>query len=353
MHLNVFASQSCFVHCKGCYSYSREEKKGVQVPTDELLKFLEFIYNKGTRKVTFCGGDPLARKDIIGLLEKTKSIGFSISIDTMGTPIIRDALNDRGELIKKIDVEKISKYVDMIGIPIDGSTNEIFRRFRQTRVDIINEQLSVCEELNKVGANICINTVAHKGNLDDARELAKLIKKLDYINKWQIFQYEPLGKFGLLNRKKFEITDQQFLEFKSAVIEVFNDDYSKLQFKSYKDRKNAYMLVNNSGIAWIPSGEIMSLPNFPYLLGKNIVIGDIGNSKEWSRISSYLDKDFSQINKEPDTIREILELKKEKRVSFINKISNNGEYRNVELLKEDVPKHQIDEIEKLREEGER
>ena len=50
MHLNIFASQSCFLHCKGCYSYSREEKKGKQVPTDKLVEFLDFAYNEGTRK---------------------------------------------------------------------------------------------------------------------------------------------------------------------------------------------------------------------------------------------------------------------------------------------------------------
>ncbi len=102
-----------------------------------------------------------------------------------------------------------SDLVDIIGIPIDGSTNEIFRRFRQTKEDIVNEQLAVCKELHNFGANICINTVAHKGNLEDAQGLANLIKKMDYINKWQIFQYMPLGKFGLKNRECFEITDKQ------------------------------------------------------------------------------------------------------------------------------------------------
>ena len=90
-----------------------------------------------------------------------------------------------------------------------------YLRFRQTNSDILKEQLDICEELHKYNANICINTVVHKGNLEDARELAKLIKKLDYINKWQIFQYEPLGKYGMMNRDIFEISDKQFLEFKS------------------------------------------------------------------------------------------------------------------------------------------
>ena len=195
MHLNIFASQSCFLHCKGCYSYSREEKKGKQVPTDKLVEFLDFAYNEGTRKVTLCGGDPLTREDIITLLERIKKIGFDISLDTVGSPIIKDIICDKGRLVKKIDAKKIANNVDMIGIPIDGSTNEVFRNFRQTRADIVNEQLDICEELHKAGANICINTVAHKGNLEDAKELVKLLKgMLCHVNLIPINKIEN-GKF--------------------------------------------------------------------------------------------------------------------------------------------------------------
>lgn len=292
MHLNIFVSQSCFVHCKGCYSFSREEEKGKTMPTKNLIDFLEFVYSSGCQKITLCGGDPLTREDIIELLEKIKAIGFTISLDTLGSPIIKNILSDKGILIRKLDAKKIAELVDVIGIPIDGSTNEIFRRFRQTNVDIINEQLAVCEELHKFGAHICINTVAHKGNLEDAYELAKLVKNLDYISKWQIFQYEPLGKYGLKNRELFEITDKEFSNFQSAVLEVFDNNISKLQFKSSHNRKNAYMLINNSGNAWIPVLENMSLSEYSYILNDNVIIGNIANQEDWCKICSHLDRNF-------------------------------------------------------------
>lgn len=292
MHLNVFVSQSCFVHCKGCYSFSREEEKGKIVPTKELIDFLEFVYNSGCHRITLCGGDPLARKDIIELLEKIKEIGFSISMDTVGSPIIKDIVNDEGIYIKKVDSQKIAKLVDIIGIPIDGSNNEIFKLFRQTNTDILNNQLTICKILNEFNAHICINTVVHKGNLGDACELAKLVKRLDYISKWQIFQYEPLGKYGLKNRKLFEINDREFSDFQSEVLKVFDNDISKLQFKSSHNRKNAYMLIDNSGNAWIPSCENMSLAEYSYILNENVIIGNITNQKDWCKICSYLDREF-------------------------------------------------------------
>lgn len=292
MHLNVFVSQSCFVHCKGCYSFSRQEEKGKVAPTEKLIDFLEFAYDSGCHKITLCGGDPLARVDIIELLKKIKEIGFFISIDTVGSPIIRDIVNDKGVYIKKVNTEELVKFVDVIGIPIDGSNNKVFKLFRQTNTDIISDQLAICEKLNEFQAHICINTVAHKGNLNNAYELAKLIKHIDYIDKWQVFQYEPLGKYGLKNRKLFEITDKEFGEFQSKVLEVFCNDISKLQFKSSYNRKNAYMLIDNSGNAWIPAHENMSLSEYSYIMDENVIIGNIFNRKDWYKICSYLDRDF-------------------------------------------------------------
>ncbi len=292
MHLNIFVSQRCFVHCKGCYSFSREEERGKSTSTDKIINFLRFVYSTGCRKVTLCGGDPLSRNDIIDLLDKIKEIGFNISLDTVGTPIIKDVVYDKDTMIKKVNTKRIAELVDVIGIPIDGSTNEVFKRFRQTKVDIVGQQLDICEELHKFGAHICINTVAHKGNLEDAHQLAKLIKKLDYISKWQIFQYEPLGKFGLKNREFFEITDKQFADFQAKILEIFDNDISRLQFKASHNRKNAYMLIDNSGNAWIPAYENMSLSEFSYVFNENVIIGNIANLQDWNKICSYLDRKF-------------------------------------------------------------
>ena len=76
MNLNIFVSQRCLISCKGCYSFSRTEKCGQMIPTENIVSFLKYAYNKGQRKVTLCGGDPLTRQDIMNLLKKIKSIGY-------------------------------------------------------------------------------------------------------------------------------------------------------------------------------------------------------------------------------------------------------------------------------------
>lgn len=278
MHLNIFVSSKCFLYCKGCYSSSREESRHKIVSTEKIIIFLKYMYKKGLRKVTICGGDPLTRYDIIELLQEIKKIGYYISLDTVGTSILKPIIQNEKVILKQIDAKKIADLVDMIGIPIDGSTNEIVKLFRQTNTDILEEQLSICEILNKYNANICINTVAHKGNISDSINMTKIINDLDYIKKWQIFQYTPIGKFGKLNKDDFEITDQEFLNFKINILNEYKHDKTKIEFKSSLNREKKYMLIDNSGNAWISS------------LKAKKFIGNILNENDWDEISKYFNE---------------------------------------------------------------
>ena len=41
MNLNIFVSKECFVYCRGCYSYSREEKCSEILSTEKIERFLK------------------------------------------------------------------------------------------------------------------------------------------------------------------------------------------------------------------------------------------------------------------------------------------------------------------------
>ena len=281
MHLNIFVSQRCFLYCKGCYSYSREETCGQMLESGIILNFLKYANkNGGVKKVTICGGDPLTRPDIIDLLRQIKNIGYYISLDTLGTSILKDVKIDSNLIIKKTDVKELAKYVDMIGIPLDGSTDKTFKMFRPTQENIVEQQIKICDELHKNGVDICINSVLHKGNLDDIVEIGKTIESLGYIKKWQIFQFEPFGKYGKLNKDIFEISQKDFLNVKQK-IKIKDID---VQFKCSELKNKAYILIDNSGDAYVP-------PTRSLKTNERKIIGNIKEEKDWPKIISYLKKD--------------------------------------------------------------
>ena len=282
MHLNIFVSPKCFLYCKGCYSFSRTEDIWDVLCSKTIIKFLAFAYTKGLRRVTLCGGDPLTRPDILELLKSIKKIGYNISLDTVGTSIIKEITKNGRVLVKQTNAECLAKLVDKIGIPIDGASNNVIKKFRITRSNILEDQIKICEELSKYNANICINTVVHKQNLQDAENMGQLINKMPYINNWQLFQYAPLGKYGWINKDLFEITEEEFDSFKEKLVKNYNHK-NKIQFKGLKDRKCAYMLIDNRGNAWIPNFE-----HNRNGIEKRKFIGNIGNNVDWEEICQYL-----------------------------------------------------------------
>lgn len=286
MHLNIFVSQKCFLYCKGCYSFSRIEKYGQVVATQIIVDFLSYAYNYGINRVTLCGGDPLTRNDIMDLLKKIKEIGYYISIDTVGTTIIRDVVDKKGGVINKIDIKQFLELVDEIGIPIDGSTNEIFKKFRMTDFDIVFDQLEIVKKLQKYKANICINTVVHKGNLNDAKSLCDIINSFDGIKKWQLFKYAPMGKYGIMNRNLFEISDDEFEKYKRIIVSSCTKK-ELIQFKGYDSRNKLYMLIDNSGNAWIPEYNQALFDN-NRICEERKIIGNITKLEDWDKICKYL-----------------------------------------------------------------
>lgn len=174
----------------------------------------------------------------------------------------------------------MSKYVDNIGIPLDGSNSNIINIFRNANKEILEQQINICKELHKNNANICVNTVVHKGNLDDAKKLADLINKLDFIKHWQLFKFLPSGKFGNLFKELYDITDQQYKLFQEEIYEnILNKDI-KVEFKDANVRDKLYMLIDNSGNAWVQGfknkNEIRN------------IIGNINKKEEWENISKIL-----------------------------------------------------------------
>ncbi len=287
MHLNIFVSQRCFVSCKGCYSFSRNENFNQELDTKTIVDFLKYAYFRGIKKVTLCGGDPLTRKDIVNLLKQIKNIGMFITLDTVGTTLIRDVKCGNNIIYNKVDIHKIAELVDTIGIPFDGSSNEIFKKFRQTNFDLFSDQLEIIQQLIKNNANICINTVVHKGNLNDSKSLCEIINQLDGINKWQLFKFIPIGKYGSLNKNFFDITDEEFNNYEKEILEKSNKS-DIIEFKGMEVRNKLYMLIDNSGNAWVSdySQELLNDYNSDFY-NRNIV-GNITRRSDWTKICNVI-----------------------------------------------------------------
>jgi MoaA/NifB/PqqE/SkfB family radical SAM enzyme len=269
----------CFVRCPGCYNYFGKE----DYDTDDLMYFLKYVRGQfNIDKITMAGGEPLIRQDMPYIIQSMNHMGFYINVDTVGLSFARDVVLLNGHVVPRTAPETIVPYVNMIGIPIDGSTDSMMQLFRQAlRVQDILEVLSA---LDNVKANICINTVVHRDNIDDLGNIFSIISRYTSIKKWQLFQYMPVGPGGFKNRHKYVISDEAFALAEIQLRRSVGFSNVQMEFKSRTARKNKYLLVDGCGDVWFPRYNTESTWDEYDDSRERIVLGNISERNRYDRM---------------------------------------------------------------------
>jgi MoaA/NifB/PqqE/SkfB family radical SAM enzyme len=286
LSINISAARACFVRCDGCYNHFG---KAPEVRTDTILEFLALGHRAGIKNVTLCGGDPLARRDIIHLITEIKALGFRVSLDTVGTALLGAAqtMFFGRHHVAKVEPDSLARLVDLIGIPLDGPDNETVALFRIGRVNLFDQLIDTLEILTSAKAAICINTVVHRFNLYELTELVATITRFPSIVKWQLFQFSPIGPLGYHNRQKFRITTEEFVAAVSTArgSAISGGFPGVIEEKTSSRRKYQYLLVDTDGAAWMPrQSSSEEWDELADATDQRIVLGNINNRGDHERI---------------------------------------------------------------------
>ncbi len=241
------AGNSCFVACPGCYNnFAR-----TLVATSTVHRFAELLHRElGVKKITVGGGDPLTRPDIEDLVSGLREIGLTIHLDTVGTAFLRDAeIRFMGQgKVRRVDVDSLMRSVDQIGIPLDGSTDDVVRRFR--KFGSVDDQLAILDLMDSVDAAVCVNTVVHQGNIDDLESIAEQVEHHPAVRRWQLFQFMPSGPLGSRHAASLSVSPADFERAVSTLAGALPE--ITVSVKSNSNRKNAYLLIDGAGAVWSP-----------------------------------------------------------------------------------------------------
>lgn len=238
-------TSKCNKKCLGCYN----DFKNDDLKTEDWLRLIDFLSDNKIKKITIAGGDPLLRLDIFTILKYCIDKGFEVNMDTVGMVL----LNDDESLIKKYGKSfswNILKKLNYIGIPLDGSSSKIANKFRNESDDYFNNQIKVINKLVKKGCSISINTVLHKKNLKDIKNIYDVLKNKK-IQKWQVFQFMGVGQIAAKNIEKFSINDEEFKCIKEELSKYAINSNFKINIKSEKSRYGNYIIIDSLGTAYI------------------------------------------------------------------------------------------------------
>ena len=233
-HITAKCSQAC-PYCWG----PRRFRNPVETATAQRI--LARIKELGVRRVVFTGGDPLQRPDAPDLIRFAKEIGLETALSTTGDFVTPEILDN------------LSPYLDLISLPLDGSTEEINSKTKH------REHFSaVIRSLGWLRSHLTIDvkvsTPVTRHNLDNVPAIAQLVEEYSSSTQarvfYNVFQAFPRAMFSV-EWDKLVVSDDEFSSLKE---QVGARTGIRINFLSHKTLDKLYVMVFPDGRMTIPRG---------------------------------------------------------------------------------------------------
>ena len=242
-HITAKCSQAC-PYCWG----PRRFRNSVDTVTAQRI--LTRIRDLGVRRVVFTGGDPLQRPDAPDLIRFAKEIGLETALSTVG------------DLVTQEFLEQVSPYLDLISLPLDGSTEEINSKTKHCRqYAAVMRSLEWLRSHPNIDVKVCTPVTRH--NLSDVPAIARLVEKYSHTTQarvfYNVFQAFPRAMFKV-NWANLIVSDEEFSSLKDQVPAGMK---IRINFLSHETLDKLYVMVFPDGSMTIPKGgEYMNFGPF-------------------------------------------------------------------------------------------
>lgn len=203
-----------------------------EVSADEIKKALKMLVKAGLNKINIGGGEPLMRPETPDIIKFAKEeLRLTVYLSTNGTFLERK-------------YNEVKDYIDILGLPLDGSTPEINvemgrREYLHGNISRILTHFKEDPPKHKVK----IGTVVSKINIDDLVNIGNFLFRNSSLYKpdvWRMYQFEAL-KEGLKNREIYQISDEQFENACNKIKREFSE--VTINPRSNQDHSNAYFFI--------------------------------------------------------------------------------------------------------------
>lgn len=232
--VDIHITGYCNMNCQFCCG----APKNLKGPDYENFKqILDKLVCAGITTLVFTGGEPLLNADLFKCIKYTKENGIEVYLSTNGL------------LLQESVYDKISKYLSVLGIPLDGSTPEI-NGFCTRDPKLYDSTLRILQFLKRKNPShvVKVGTVATRRNIDDLENIGHTLFDHHDIytpDVWRIYQFSSLME-GSKHKKEFFISDEEYLKRVKNLKRVF--DSKKISALSDSSSDSSYFFVNPRGI---------------------------------------------------------------------------------------------------------
>ena len=233
-------TSECSQECSYCWG-----PQGIpEVDTETALAIVSKIAAGGARRVVFTGGDPLQRADIGSLIRHAASCGLEVAVSTTGDKLTGTFL------------EEFGPFIDLISLPLDGSTEEISSRTKKP-----GHHASVIDALDLLeqypGIDVKVATPVTRHNVDDVPNIAALLdakaERLPGRLFYNVFQAFPRSMDPDVNWDDLVVTSEEFAALQDRV-ESSPHDY-RINWLGHETLDKLYVMVFPDGSLTVPTGS--------------------------------------------------------------------------------------------------
>ncbi|KAB1190375.1 TIGR04053 family radical SAM/SPASM domain-containing protein [Haloferax sp. MBLA0076] len=180
-------TQACELACDHCRADAQPARHPDELTTSEGKRLLDQTREFGPGQlVVLSGGDPLARPDLVELIEYGTSRGLRMTLTPSGTssltPETVHRLSDAG--------------VTRLAVSLDGATPSTHDTFRGENGSF-EETVRAARAARDAGLPIQINTTVCAQTVDELPALRDLVDELDAV-LWSVFFLVPVGRGRIL-----------------------------------------------------------------------------------------------------------------------------------------------------------
>lgn len=219
----------CNQNCKYCHRFLNVK----DLTFDENLTILKNLIDAGVNCITWTGGEALLLDGIDELLKYSYEHNIKNKIIT------------NGKLLTPEKIDKIYRYLDSVTLSIDSiddDINDSLGRGREHRSEI--KEILDYIKFKKYNVKVRINSVVCKNNIDVFDNLIVFLNDYD-IYSWRIFKFMPLREKAVVNKEKFDITMDEYLNVVLKVKE--NSKIKNIDTRIEEDMEKKYILILANG----------------------------------------------------------------------------------------------------------
>jgi len=222
----VNITDNCCFRCVMCDQWKTITEK--ELLTEEWKDIFEQLGEEGVKSVSFAGGEPFMRRDMIELISYAQKFGMNVGVITNGY-----LLNE--ELVKKA----IDAGANNFGISIDA-TGEVFDRIRGVKgaFDKVKASCEILSKYRSKGVRVYVYFTLMKPSLGIYRKVFSIAEEYGFLFVVNLFDYTPYFFTDMKDCKNdFWITKEdlpRLKEFQKFLIEKKTEDPDSV-FHTYRE----------------------------------------------------------------------------------------------------------------------